>query len=94
MRNYELITIIKASLGDEKAKAVSKEIQDLIVANKGTVAKADFWGKRKFAYEIKRDKEGYYDVIEFQLDPEFISKIKSKIKLMDSITWYLITVKS
>lgn len=94
MRNYELITITKASVGDEKAKAVSKEIHDLIAANKGMVSKSDFWGKRKFAYEIKRDKEGYYDVTEFELEPELISKLKGKLKLMDNIIRYLITAKS
>jgi small subunit ribosomal protein S6 len=94
MRNYELMTITKASLAEDKAKAVSKEIQDLIVANKGLVTKADAWGKRKFAYEIKRDKEGYYDVIQFELDPEAISKVKGKLKLMDNIIRYLITAQS
>jgi small subunit ribosomal protein S6 len=88
------MTITKASVSDEKAKAISKEIQDLVVANKGVVAKTDFWGKRKFAYEIGRDKEGYYDVIQFELDPENMSKIKGKLKLMDNIIRYLITAQS
>ncbi len=91
MRNYELMTITKAQIGDEKAKAVSKEISELITSNGGQVTKTDAWGKRKLAYEIKADREGYYDVIQFQLDGANILKIKSKLKLMDSVIRYLIT---
>ena len=80
MRSYELMTIANISLGDEKAKEVSKEIQEFISSNKGTISKADFWGKRKFAYEIKGAKEGYYDVLHFELDPAVLEKLKTKIK--------------
>lgn len=91
MRNYEIMTIIKASLSDDKAKQVSQEINDLIVANKGVVEKTDFWGKRKLAYEIDGNKEGFYQVMQFQLDPANLSKFKDKIKLMDNLVRYLIT---
>ncbi len=91
MRNYELMTITKASLSDDKVKAVSQEITDLIAAQKGTVAKVDAWGKRKLAYEIDGNKEGYYNVMQFQLEPANLSRFKDKIKLMDNLVRYLIT---
>jgi len=94
MRTYELMTITKASLGDEKAKAVSKEIVEVITSNKGSVKKADAWGKRKFAYEIKGAKEGYYDLFQVELEPENVDKVKNKLKLMDSIVRYLFTSAS
>lgn len=86
MRNYELMTIAKSN-------TVSKEIQDLIVSNGGTITKADAWGKRKLAYEIKGLKEAHYDVVIFQLPAENLDKVTAKMKLMDGIVRYLFTVK-
>lgn len=91
MHNYELMTIAKSSLTDDKAKQVSKEIQDFVVSKKGIVTKSDYWGKRKLAYEVDGFKEGYYDVIRFEYDPAEVSKLKSKIGLMDNVLRYLVT---
>lgn len=91
MKNYELMVIYKNELGDQAAKDLSTKVQELVVASEGTVTKTDFWGKRKFAYELDKQKEGYYDVINFDLDPSNISKLKSKLKLVDGLVRYLIT---
>jgi small subunit ribosomal protein S6 len=93
MRNYELMTIAKANLSDDKAKTVFQEINDLIVTNKGVVDKTDPWGKRKFAYEIEGAKEGYYSVTLFQLEPANLSKLKDKLKLNESLVRYLVTTR-
>jgi small subunit ribosomal protein S6 len=93
MKNYELMTIAKASLGDDKVKAISNEINELISSNGGKVDKTDSWGKRKFAYAIDANKEGYYEVILFELDPANISKLETKIKLMDGVIRYLISAR-
>ncbi|RJR27286.1 30S ribosomal protein S6 [candidate division WWE3 bacterium] len=94
MSNYELMTIVDAVLSEDKAKALSKEIQTFIETMDGKVTKTDFWGKRKLAYEIGSTKEGYYDVIYFELLPENLEKLKVKLKLMENVTRYLVTAKS
>ena len=88
---YELMTIIKIELGEEKAKEVSKKIQELISSLSGKVIKVDFWGKRKLAYEVKHNTEGYYDVINFELSTDKVSKLKTKLNLMQEVLRYLIT---
>ena len=88
---YELMTIIKIDLGEEKAKEVSKNIQELIASLKGKVTKTDFWGKRKLAYEVVHNTEGYYDVITFELEAANASKLKAKLNLMQEVIRYLVT---
>lgn len=94
MRNYEIMTIINPALGEDKAKAVSKSVQDLLTDLKGEIIKTDFWGKKKLAYEIKGNKEGYYDVIDFKIDAAGLAKFKSKIRLMEDLVRYLVSAKS
>ena len=57
------------------------------------MADSNFWGKRKFAYEIKHDKEGFYDVMQFQFTPEKIQDLKTKMGLMTGVVRYLVTAK-
>ena len=50
----------------------------------------NFWGKRKFAYEIKSQTEGWYDVIQFEGDEVGVSKIKEKFNVIDDLVRYLL----
>ncbi len=91
MKNYEIMTIYKSNLGDQAAKDLSTKVQEAVTVLGGTISKANFWGKRKFAYELDKEKEGYYDVVNFELDPASMAKLKTKLKLLDGLVRYLIT---
>ena len=74
---YEIMTITKIEIGEDKAKEVSTNIQELINSLNGKVESTEFWGKRKFAYPIKHSTEGYYDVINFEIEADKISELKT-----------------
>ncbi len=94
MKTYELMTIAKSELTDQGAKELATQVQDLIKSFDGKIIKDDFWGKRKLAYEIKHDSEGYYDVVTFELSTEALLKFKQKLNLVPNILRYLVTAKS
>jgi small subunit ribosomal protein S6 len=94
MKPYEVMTIYKIDLGDQAARDLSSKTQELITSMEGKVAKTQFWGRRRFAYEIKGKQEGYYDVINFEIDPTKISKFKSKLNMLNGLLRYLITAQS
>ena len=85
------MTIMKLSLGEDKAREVSNSIKDEISKLKGKIINSDFWGKRKFAYEINRDTEGFYEVVQFEVEPQSVSELKNKLNLQDGLVRYLIT---
>ncbi|MBT6401760.1 30S ribosomal protein S6 [candidate division WWE3 bacterium] len=91
MRKYELMTIAKITLGEDGARALSNSIKDLISSNKGKTLNSDFWGKRKFAYEIKHDQEAFYEVIELEMDPLSITTLKTKLNLEENLVRYIIS---
>ncbi len=91
VKNYELMTIAKVSSGEQKASEISKKIQELIPSLGGEVIKNDFWGKRKFAFTIEHDVEGFYDVITFKLDSLKLKEVKGKLNLMTDLVRYLVT---
>lgn len=91
MKQYELMTIADIALGEDGARDVSNKIKDLIVAKKGKVLDSEFWGKRKFAYEIENKDEGYYEVVKFEIYSGFISELKTKLNLVSGLVRYLVT---
>lgn len=91
MKNYEIMTIGKISLGDDGATTLSNTVKDLISGFKGKVLDNNLMGKRKFAYEIDHQKEGYYDVVVFEMNAENLPKFRAKLNLTDGLLRYLIT---
>ena len=57
--NYETVIVLSTKQGEEGIKALVEKFQTLIAQN-GTVDSVDEWGKRRLAYEIDHENEGYY----------------------------------
>lgn len=94
MKQYEMMNIYKLELGEQGAKELSGKAHEMIESNGGKITASNFWGKRKFAYEIKGQREGFYDVINFELEPSKFKKFESKLKLTSGVLRYLITAQS
>ena len=93
MKNYELMTIAKLNIGEDGARNLSNDVKDMISKFKGKILNDDFWGKRKFAYEINGATEGFYDVITFEMSTGDLLKLKSKLNLMEGLVRYLVTAE-
>jgi small subunit ribosomal protein S6 len=94
MKQYELMSVYNLDLGDQGAKDLSKKVSELVGSLGGKITKEDFWGKRRFAYEIKHKSEGYYDIMLLDLASENLAKLKSKLNLQTNLVRYLVTAKS
>ncbi len=90
MAIYELMTIAKGKLAEDSARNLSNSVKDLVVSSSGRVLTSDFWGKRKFAYEIKGATDGWYDVIRFEAEPTSIAKLKQKLNIIDDLVRYIV----
>lgn len=85
MRTYELMTIHRPDLAEDDVRARVSAIEESITAKGGTVQSSDFWGKRRFAYEIDHITEGYYSVIGFQAEPEAVEELDRVLSLADEV---------
>ncbi|MBU1992918.1 30S ribosomal protein S6, partial [Patescibacteria group bacterium] len=78
---YETMVILDPNLGAEETAKKVQEIKDLIVSSGGEVTHEDDWGARDLAYKLRGNKEGYYYVLNFTLDPSKIKKLVKHMKL-------------
>jgi len=93
MNNYELALVLVPTLEDEaKADALGK-IQEMIAKFGGTIEKADDWGKRRLAYEIKKVTEGFYYFITFSSEASTPAEIEQRLRIMESVLRFLVIRK-
>lgn len=89
MNKYELVLIFKPELSEEDRNTVFSRIQQVIDEN-GKLEEVHDWGKRRLAYEINYIKEGYYYIVNFDLDPQFVKEIERRCRLFDQIIRYMV----
>jgi small subunit ribosomal protein S6 len=92
LQRYEIVAIVIANLNDDDITALIDRSQTIITDRKGVIAKIDKWGKRHLAYEIKKQKDGYYFLIDFAGDGSIVSEIERNYKIDDRILKFM-TVK-
>lgn len=88
-RKYELVYIMNPSLGEEAVTAITEKIQALIESS-ATVEKVDVWGRRRLAYEINDQKEGFYVLVYFSAEAEFPKELERVLKITDGVLRYLV----
>ena len=81
---YEAINDFSLKKDEEQIKALTAKFADLI-KDYGTLTNIDEWGKRKLAYEINYESEGYYVLYNFESKPEFPAELERIIGITDGV---------
>jgi small subunit ribosomal protein S6 len=84
MRKYEIIYIVKPTIDDERRAAILEEAKK-IIENDGSVSEVEEMGKRRLAYEIKKNTEGFYTVISYEAEVSVNPILKKKFKLNEDV---------
>lgn len=90
--SYEAMLVFSVTKGDESVNALVEKFKALIEAN-GSIDNVDDWGKRKLAYDINYESEGYYLLIDFTSEPEFPAELDRVVKITEGVLRSLIIKK-
>jgi len=90
MRPYELMYVLKPDMEEEPTAALVDRISGIITGQGGTIDNVDKWGKRKLAYEIKDQRDGYYVVVKFQGGPKVAGELDRVLKISDDVLRHMI----
>lgn len=82
--SYETMLVFSVANGDEAVTALVEKFKALIEAN-GTIDSIDEWGKRKLAYPINYETEGYYMLVNFTCEPEFPAELDRIVKITEGV---------
>lgn len=89
MNKYESVVIVNPNLEEESIKNLIKKFSDLINTD-GNVTSVEEMGKRKLAYEIRKQKEGFYIVIKFEAKPELIAELERNYRITDEVIKFIV----
>jgi small subunit ribosomal protein S6 len=85
VRHYELMVILDPELEERTIAPSLDRFLTVITKAGGTVAKVDIWGRRRLAYEIKKQIEGIYAVIDIDAEPAAVSELDRQLNLNESV---------
>lgn len=91
MNNYEVVFISTPVLNNEAYKKQVDKYASFITDNGGEVVNKEDWGLRQLAYPIEKKTTGFYTLIEFKLDGEFIKKLEIDFKRDENVMRFLTT---
>jgi len=92
MRNaYELTFIVRNDPNEESINTAITQVQAWVEANSlGQVTKIDRWGRRKLAYEIDKQRDGFYVLMNAEIDPQNLPELERNLKLSPEVLRYLL----
>lgn len=90
--SYETMFVFSLAKGEEATQALVEKFKGLVEAN-GTIESVDDWGKRKLAYAINDETEGYYYLVNYTAAPEFPAELERIVKITDGVLRSLVIKK-
>jgi small subunit ribosomal protein S6 len=87
---YEATFIVNASLDDPQIDAIIDKVQEGIIKNNGEIMELAKWGRKRFAYPIKKKNNGFYVVCEFKSSGDLIARLERHFLLEENIIRFLI----
>lgn len=90
MREYELMAILRPNLEEEKKNATIERLKGIITDGQGEISKFEEMGKRRLAYEIDKNREGYYVLVNFRATPDVVSELQRVMRISDEVIRFLV----
>jgi len=92
MNQYEAMLLIDAKLDEKAINMLFDQIKETITKNEGNIVSSRIWAeKRTLCYPIKKNQEATYYLVNFNLHPHLIDKIRQAYRLNENILRVLIT---
>jgi small subunit ribosomal protein S6 len=87
-REYETIFILRPDLATDAISAVNTKVRGLVEGNGGKLLKIENWGRRKLAYEVKKQLKGIYLFWRYLGDPGLVEEVERNLRLSDQVIRY------
>src|SRR3954467_205076 len=85
VRAYEVMVILDPSLEERTVEPSLDKYLNVIRNDGGSVESVDVWGRRRLAYEVKKNAEGIYAVISLNAEPDSVKELDRQLTLNESI---------
>jgi small subunit ribosomal protein S6 len=91
LRPYEMLLIVDPRATDEEVAQLLTRLQDTLKELGAQVTRTESWGKRRLTFEIKKQREGTYAVIEMSAEPAQVKEFERQLRLNETVLRFLTT---
>jgi small subunit ribosomal protein S6 len=92
MRKYELVCIVQPDLDETAFNGVLDKVKGWISDAGGSVDKTEVWGRRKMAYQINKQREGQYVLLNVTMNPAAASDLERNLRLQETVMRHMLSV--
>ena len=92
MRKYELVCIVNPDLDETAFNGVIEKVKGWIIGAGGSADKIDVWGRKRLAYQIKKQREGQYVLFNISIEPATTTALDQYLRFLEPVIRYMLTV--
>ena len=85
MRPYEVVLILEANLEESQVQAILNRAGETLTGGGATIERTEKWGRRRFAYPIRKKLEGYYALLQVTAEPAPMDALDRQLTLADEV---------
>jgi small subunit ribosomal protein S6 len=85
LRAYEVMVILEPSLEERTVEPSLDKYLNVVRKDGGTIESVEIWGRRRLAYEIKKNAEGIYAVVSLTAEPATVKELDRQLTLNESV---------
>jgi small subunit ribosomal protein S6 len=94
LKRYETLFIVQIDLPADEINSIIDRYRAIVTALKGTIIKAEKWGKRRLAYEIRKQSNGFYVLLDFAGKSAIIDELERNLKIDDKVLKFMTIMKN
>lgn len=91
MRAYEVVVVVRADLSDQDRSVQIETFKGWIAAKGGSITQIDHWGRRRLAYPISKQRDGYYLLMKAEMPASALGEIERNLRISENVLRFLIT---
>jgi small subunit ribosomal protein S6 len=86
---YEIGFIVTPEVSEEEVKKITESVTSAITKAQGVVENLDEWGRKKLAFPIHKNLEGYYVFVQAEVDGSVIATLERRLKQMEKVLRFI-----
>ncbi len=94
MKQYEGVLIYPPESTPEVRKTQDKGFEDLVQKLQGKMLQKNEWGKKSLGYPLKKFREGFFVIADFEMDPSKMTEFRNSLELQEDLLKFMVTVKN
>ena len=89
-RDYELALIINPEVSEEETRTLLDRVEQIATTYGGQVVRVNQWGRRRLAYPIERQRDGFYIFVDMILTPETVIELERTLKVSEIVLRHMV----